>query len=257
MTCVRVLVADDQKVVRDGLRLMLGMLGLLGIEVISGAVGGTDAARQAVAVAPGVVLMDLHMPDRDGAEATRLIVDKQPHVRVMVLTAFSDCDPVFGEAQLDLSVQRRQAGAMVRGEHLGVPAASQAGSAPEMRNLPAISALDRPAAISMSTSTSRWVSPSGAEPTCQAAGTPARSPLTMAPASLRCTDGSSWASPARAAGIACRTSPASLVRKPRAPARSAATTGSSSENPVSTTTRTSGGWRTIRRVAWTPSQSGM
>ena len=162
MTCVRVLVADDQKVVRDGLRLMLGMLGLLGIEVISGAVGGTDAARQAVAVAPGVVLMDLHMPDRDGAEATRLIVDKQPHVRVVVLTGFSDDDPVVGalragargllskdadagageilqamptvraeEAQLDPSVQRRQAGAMVRGEHLGVPAASQAGSAPD------------------------------------------------------------------------------------------------------------------------------
>jgi DNA-binding NarL/FixJ family response regulator len=94
MTSERVLVADDQKAVRDGLRLMLGMLGLLGIEVIGEAAGGTDAVR--------------------------LIVDKQPHVRVVVLTAFSDP-----------SVQRRQAGAMVGGEHPGVPAAPQAGSAPD------------------------------------------------------------------------------------------------------------------------------
>src|SRR5215472_4936265 len=61
LTSVRVLVADDQKVARDGLRLMLG---LLGIEVIGEAAGGTDAVR--------------------------LIVDEQPHVRVVVLTAFSD-----------------------------------------------------------------------------------------------------------------------------------------------------------------------
>jgi DNA-binding NarL/FixJ family response regulator len=87
--------------------------------------------RQAMAVVPDVVLIGLHMPNCDGAEATRLIADKQPHVRVMVLTAFSDDDPVFGEAQLDPSVRRGQAGAMVRGERPGVPAAWQAGSAPD------------------------------------------------------------------------------------------------------------------------------
>ena len=140
MTCVRVLVADDQKVVRDGLRLMLGLLGLLGIEV------------------PGVVLMDLHLPDCDGAGVTRLIARQPPDVRVVVLTGFSDDDPVVaalragarglltedagevlqampavraGEAQPDPPVPRRQPGAMVRGERLGVPGAWQAGAAPD------------------------------------------------------------------------------------------------------------------------------
>jgi DNA-binding NarL/FixJ family response regulator len=154
---VRVLVAADQKVVRDGLCLMLG---LLGIEVLGTVAGGTDAACQAVAAVPDVVLMDLHMPNCDGVQATRLIVRQPPHVRVVVLTGFSDDEPVFaalragargflttdagasevlqatptvraGDAQLDLSVQRRQAGAMVRGERAGVPGASQADSAPD------------------------------------------------------------------------------------------------------------------------------
>jgi DNA-binding NarL/FixJ family response regulator len=154
---VRVLVAADQKVVRDGLCLMLG---LLGIEVLGTVADGTDAARQAVAAVPSVVLMDLHMPNCDGVQATRLIVRQPPHVRVVVLTGFSDDEPVFaalragargflttdagasevlqatpavraGDAQLDPSVQRRQAGAMVRGERAGVPGASQADSAPD------------------------------------------------------------------------------------------------------------------------------
>jgi DNA-binding NarL/FixJ family response regulator len=149
---VRVLVADDQKVVRDGISLLLGMLP--GIEVIGTAVDGTDAVRQAAAAGPDVVLMDLHMPNCDGVEATRRIVAEQPDVRVVVLTAFSDDDSVFaalragargfltknasageilqaisavcaGEAQLDPSVQRRLVEALVRGEHVGVPGAGR------------------------------------------------------------------------------------------------------------------------------------
>ena len=90
---VRVLVADDQKVVRDGLSLLLGMLP--GVEVIGTAVDGTDAVRQAEAALPNVVLMDLIMPNCDGVEATRLIARQQPDVQVVVLTAFSDDDSVF------------------------------------------------------------------------------------------------------------------------------------------------------------------
>ena len=90
---VRVLVADDQKVVRDGLCLLLGMLP--GIDVVGTAIDGADAVRQAVIAAPDIVLMDLNMPNCDGAEATRLIVREQPAVRVVVLTAYSDDDSVF------------------------------------------------------------------------------------------------------------------------------------------------------------------
>ena len=143
---VRVLVADDQKVVRDGLSLLLGMLP--GVEVIGTAVDGTDAVRQAEAALPDVVLMDLSMPNCDGVEAIRLIARHQPDVRVVVLTAFSDDDSVFaalragargyltknagagdilqalsavraGDAQLDPSVQRRLVEAVVSGEPPG------------------------------------------------------------------------------------------------------------------------------------------
>ena len=64
MTVIRVLVADDQKVVRDGLCALLGMLP--GIEVIGAAVDGADAIWQARRHVPDVVLMDLHMPNCDG-----------------------------------------------------------------------------------------------------------------------------------------------------------------------------------------------
>ena len=92
---VRVLVADDQKVVRDGLSLLIGMLP--GVEVIGTAVDGTDAVRQAAACVPDVVLMDLSMPNCDGVEATRRLAREQPGVRVVVLTAFADDDSVFGK----------------------------------------------------------------------------------------------------------------------------------------------------------------
>ena len=157
MTSERVIVADDQKAARDGLCLILG---LLGIEVPGAAASGTDAVRQAAAAVPGVILMDLYMPNCDGGQATRPIARQPPHVRVVVLTAFSDDDPVFtalragargfltkdadageilqampavraGEAQLDPSVQRGLAGAMVTGERAGVPSALSAGSAPD------------------------------------------------------------------------------------------------------------------------------
>jgi DNA-binding NarL/FixJ family response regulator len=147
---LRVLVADDQRVVRDGLCLLLGLLP--GIEVIGAAIDGTDAVRQAGATVPDVVLMDLSMPNCDGVEATRQIVRRQPYVRVVALTAFSDDDWLFaalragargfltknasageilqailavcaGEAQLDPSVQRRLVEAVIRGEHVGVPGA--------------------------------------------------------------------------------------------------------------------------------------
>ena len=85
---LRVLVAEDQKVVRDGLVALLQMLP--GIEVVGAAVDGDDAVRQALALAPDVVLMDLHMPGCDGVEATRRLTRARPGVHVVVLTSYSD-----------------------------------------------------------------------------------------------------------------------------------------------------------------------
>ena len=85
---LRVLVAEDQKVVRDGLVALLRMLP--GIEVAGAAVDGDDAVRQALALGPDVVLMDLHMPGCDGVEATRRLTRARPGIHVVVLTSYSD-----------------------------------------------------------------------------------------------------------------------------------------------------------------------
>ncbi len=151
---VRVLVADDQKVVRDGLALMLALLP--GIEVVGSAVDGDDAVRQACALSPDVVLMDLRMPHCDGVEATRRLAQQQPVARVVVLTTYSDDESVFaalqagalgfltkaagaeeirqavtavaaGHAQLDTGVQRMLIEALARGERVGVPGDGQGG----------------------------------------------------------------------------------------------------------------------------------
>jgi DNA-binding NarL/FixJ family response regulator len=90
---VRVLVADDQRVVRDGLLLLLSLLP--GIEVVGAAVDGEAAVSQALSHAPDVVLMDLHMPRLNGIEATEQIVRSSPHIGVLVLTMMEDEESVF------------------------------------------------------------------------------------------------------------------------------------------------------------------
>jgi DNA-binding NarL/FixJ family response regulator len=133
-TAARVVVADDQTVVRDGLVLLLGLLP--DIEVVGSARDGEEAIALVAEHAPDVVLMDLRMPRVDGVEATRRIRAEHPGTQVVVLTTYSDDDSVFaalqagargfltkdagaeeiaaaiervrtGDAQLDPSVQRR------------------------------------------------------------------------------------------------------------------------------------------------------
>lgn len=90
---VRVLVADDQKVVRDGLALLLGLLPR--VEVVGTAVDGFDALLKVADLDPDVVLMDLIMPACDGVEATRQLVSSGSRTRVVVLTTYSDDEWVF------------------------------------------------------------------------------------------------------------------------------------------------------------------
>ncbi|MER7275724.1 response regulator transcription factor [Dactylosporangium sp. NPDC000244] len=85
---IRVVVADDQRVVREGLALVLGLLP--DVEVVGAAGDGAEAVDLAVALRPDIVLMDLRMPRCDGVEATRRLRERAPEVRVVVLTTYSD-----------------------------------------------------------------------------------------------------------------------------------------------------------------------
>ncbi len=90
---IRVLVVDDQGIVRKGIRALLAEVA--GIEVVGEARDGQEAVAQAVGLQPDVTLMDLAMPVMDGIEAIRQITEKQPGARILVLTSFTADDKVF------------------------------------------------------------------------------------------------------------------------------------------------------------------
>jgi DNA-binding NarL/FixJ family response regulator len=140
---LRVIVADDQRVVREGLTLMLGLID--GIEPVGAAADGEEALAMVAAERPDVVLMDLRMPRLDGIEATRRLADTHPGVGVVALTTYADDETVVqalqagargyltkdagaeqirsavervaaGEAAIDPAVQRQLLTAVQRGE---------------------------------------------------------------------------------------------------------------------------------------------
>jgi len=85
---IRVLIADDQRVVREGLALVLGLLP--DVDVVGAACDGAEAVALAVELLPDIVLMDLRMPRCDGVEATRLLRDRVPSTKVVALTTYAD-----------------------------------------------------------------------------------------------------------------------------------------------------------------------
>jgi DNA-binding NarL/FixJ family response regulator len=91
---IRVLLADDQEMVRTGFRLILSAED--GIEVIGEAGTGADAVSLARALRPDVVLMDIRMPQLDGLEATRALVADPDPPRIVVVTTFDLDEYVYG-----------------------------------------------------------------------------------------------------------------------------------------------------------------
>ncbi|CAM5589321.1 DNA-binding response regulator [Streptomyces xanthochromogenes] len=94
---IKVVVADDQSVVREGIVMLLGLLP--GIEVIGSARDGEEAVALTGRLAPDIVLMDLRMPRCDGVEATRRIRAEHPGTEVVILTTYADDDSLFPALQ--------------------------------------------------------------------------------------------------------------------------------------------------------------
>jgi DNA-binding NarL/FixJ family response regulator len=90
---IRVLVAEDHPVVRDGLVRLLG--GAPDIAVVADAADGDEAVRLAAEHQPDVVLMDLRMPTMDGSVATSLVLRDSPRIRVVILTSFAEREEIL------------------------------------------------------------------------------------------------------------------------------------------------------------------
>jgi DNA-binding NarL/FixJ family response regulator len=85
---LRIVIADDQASVREGLVLLLGLLP--DIDVVGAAANGHEAIELVAEYRPDAVLLDLHMPILDGIEATRILTDTHPEVAIVVLTTYAD-----------------------------------------------------------------------------------------------------------------------------------------------------------------------
>jgi DNA-binding NarL/FixJ family response regulator len=93
MEKIRILIADDHPLFRDGLRALLNSVA--DTEVVGEATSGAEAISIAASLQPDVILMDINMPGVNGIEATRSIMQTSPHIGVLVVTMFEDDDSVF------------------------------------------------------------------------------------------------------------------------------------------------------------------
>src|SRR5438128_7817955 len=93
MEPIRILIADDHPLFRDGLRVLLESVP--DMQVMGEAMTGNEVVVQAASLQPDIILMDIKMPGLNGIEATRRILQTSPHIRILILTMFEDDESVF------------------------------------------------------------------------------------------------------------------------------------------------------------------
>ena len=92
MEDIKVLIVDDQELIRESLSIVLNMEEQLTVVGLAG--DGNEAIQLCEKLAPDVVLMDINMPNMDGVAATKVIKDKWPQIKVIILTSYKDVDYV-------------------------------------------------------------------------------------------------------------------------------------------------------------------
>lgn len=97
MDTIRILIADDQRLVREGIASLLDIQD--DIEVVGTAINGDEVVQLAEETNPDVILMDVRMPDRDGIEASRDIMGSHPDVHILMLTTFDDEEYIIKSLQ--------------------------------------------------------------------------------------------------------------------------------------------------------------
>lgn len=90
---IRVLIADDHQLVRQGLAVLLSVKP--GVEVVGQAENGIKAVKLALSLKPDIILMDLQMPEKDGIEATQEIKEENPNARILIITSFAEDENVY------------------------------------------------------------------------------------------------------------------------------------------------------------------
>ena len=90
---IKVLIADDQALIRDSLKIVLDAQE--NIEVTDAVANGVEVIRSARAVRPDVILMDIRMPEMDGVQCTQIIKENYPDIKIIILTTFDDDEYIF------------------------------------------------------------------------------------------------------------------------------------------------------------------
>lgn len=91
---IKVMIADDQELIRESLKIVLGVES--DIEIVGTAGNGNEVLKQIPKTHPDVILMDIRMPEMDGVECTRRVKERYPNIFIIVLTTFDDDEYIYG-----------------------------------------------------------------------------------------------------------------------------------------------------------------